>query len=87
MDGGDAALADLDDGVKAALVVHHQTILRNKTCALFYLRERLTVLAKLRLEAGAVLPEALAKNLSPHEREFFEGPGRRAGIESRRRRG
>ena len=32
---------ELADGVKAALVVHHQTILRNKRCAVAYLQSRL----------------------------------------------
>ena len=31
----------LPDATKASLVVHHQRVLRNKECALFYLRERL----------------------------------------------
>ena len=55
MDGGDARVADLPDATKASLVVHHQRVLRNKECALFYLRERLEVLTRLRCEAGSNL--------------------------------
>ena len=71
MDGGDAQLGDLDDGVKAALVVHHQTILRNKQCALLYLRERLRTLTRLRLEAGLVIPDEIRSNCGPEEKDFF----------------
>jgi len=71
MGGGDAQLADLPDGVKAALVVHHQTILRNKECALLYFRERLATLTRLRLEAGLVLPDELRANLGSNEKAFF----------------
>ena len=71
MDGGDSQLADLDDGDKAALVVHHQTILRNKQCALFYMRERLATLTRLRLEAGIMLPDAIRVNCNQEEKTFF----------------
>lgn len=73
MEGGDAQLSDLDDGVKAALVVHHQTILRNKQCAQLYIRERMTTLRRLRLEAGAALPEEIRNNMGQEEKEFFDG--------------
>ena len=72
MEGGDAQLSDLDDGVKAALVVHHQTILRNKQCAQLYIRERMTTLRRLRLEAGAALPEEIRNNMGQEEKEFFD---------------
>ena len=70
MDGGDARVADLPDATKASLVVHHQRVLRNKECALFYLRERLEVLTRLRCEAGANLPRNVRRHCSPQESQF-----------------
>lgn len=71
MEGGDARVADLPDAVKASLVVHHQRILRNKECALFYLRERLEVLTRLRLEAGPNLPRVVRRHCGPQESVFL----------------
>ena len=70
MDGGDARVADLPDATKASLVVHHQRVLRNKECALFYLRERLEVLTRLRCEAGSNLPRNVRRHCSPQESQF-----------------
>lgn len=71
MEGGDARVADLPDAVKASLVVHHQRILRNKECALFYLKERLEVLTRLRLEAGPNLPRVVRRHCGPQESVFL----------------
>ena len=71
MDGGDARVADLPDATKASLVVHHQRVLRNKECALFYLRERLGgALTRLRCEAGSNLPRNVRRHCSPQESQF-----------------
>ena len=58
------------DATKASLVVHHQRVLRNKECALFYLRERLEVLTRLRCEAGSNLPRNVRRHCSPQESQF-----------------
>lgn len=68
----ESQLADLPDGDKAALVVHHQMIVRNKQCALLYFRERLATLTHLRLEAGLVLPDELRSNCGQGELTFFK---------------
>ncbi|KAJ1462495.1 hypothetical protein M885DRAFT_505393 [Pelagophyceae sp. CCMP2097] len=72
MQGGEAELTELTDGVKAALVVHHQMILRHKRVALHYLQHRIETLSRLRWQAGLVLPEEIRANMSPHERTFYK---------------
>jgi GINS complex subunit 1 len=86
-----AAGASLDEAKPddaAAILVHHQAVLRNKRALLVYLNERMRRVRQLRWEVGTGLPEAVGENLSHSERSFFtqyaalvnKYQGRRGGV-------
>jgi GINS complex subunit 1 len=72
----------------AAILVHHQAVLRNKRALLVYLNERADRVRALRWEVGTALPEDLGENLSHSERGYFQQysalvnryQGRRGGV-------
>lgn len=72
----------------AAILVHHQAVLRNKRALLVYLNERMRRVRALRWEVGTGLPEVVSENLSHSERNFFtqysalvnKYQGRRGGV-------
>ena len=56
----------------AAILVHHQAVLRNKRALLVYLNERADRVRALRWEVGTALPEDLGESLSHSERGYFQ---------------
>ena len=72
----------------AAILVHHQAVLRNKRALLVYLNERADRVRALRWEVGTALPEDLGESLSHSERGYFQQysalvnryQGRRGGV-------
>lgn len=63
-----------DQTLACGLVVHHQSLLRNKRCGLAYLNHRTEKLAALWWQTGTVLPVEVKEDvLSPNEVVFFEG--------------
>lgn len=62
-----------DPTIACGLVVHHQSLLRNKRCALAYLSNRAHRVSQMWWKTGSALPEEVRENLSPNENLFFEG--------------
>eukprot|EP00002_Diphylleia_rotans_P002191 TRINITY_DN11363_c0_g1_i1.p1 TRINITY_DN11363_c0_g1~~TRINITY_DN11363_c0_g1_i1.p1 ORF type:complete len:192 (+),score=38.03 TRINITY_DN11363_c0_g1_i1:113-688(+) len=63
----------------AGLLVHHQSILRNKRCVLAYLMSRLQQIQTYRWEIGSVLPEPIRNNMSTNEKDFSQAYDRILG--------
>lgn len=62
-----------DPSLACGLVVHHQSLQRNKRCALAYLHNRAGRLSDLWWQTGTVMPAEVKENVSPNEVAFFEG--------------
>lgn len=60
-----------DPTYAAPLLVYHESIQRNKRCALAYLNARAEHIRALRWQAGSVLPDDVLANFGPQEERFF----------------
>ncbi len=65
--------AEGTDALHAAVVVHHESVLRNKRCLMAYQHARTQRLMALRHALGPVLPTDVTEALSRAEREFVGG--------------
>ena len=68
-----------DASIACGLVVHHQSLLRNKRCLLAYLNHRMQKIKALRWETGGVIPANLQRCLGPKELEFFANYDKQLG--------
>lgn len=62
-----------EPAVACGLLVHHESLMRDKRCALAYLNERMRRIVRAWWEVGTVIPDEFRANLSPQEKAYFEG--------------
>lgn len=55
-----------------AVLIHHESLLRNKRCMLAYVNARMQRILALRWQLGAVLPPEVLQKLSTHEQQAFK---------------
>eukprot|EP00898_Chlorokybus_atmophyticus_P004232 jgi/Chlat1/480/Chrsp103S01076 len=60
-----------DTAEAAAVLIHHDALLRNKRCLLGYHMHRVDTLRELRWQLGSALPEHVEANTCEAEREFY----------------
>jgi len=63
----------LEPKLKSGLILHHQSLKRNKECVLAYLMERLRRIQRVRWEIGSNIPPEVSQNMNIGEKNFFEG--------------
>ncbi len=62
----------LPDNLKACLLIHYQTVQRNKRCLMAYTDYRLSKTEKLKWEYGSVMPSQYVPKLSQSEVQYFK---------------
>lgn len=61
-----------DDADYYGLLVHHQSLIRNKRCLMAYVYNRSEVIRSLSWTLEPVLPEQIEEKLSSSEKEYFK---------------
>ncbi|GBG75646.1 hypothetical protein CBR_g20274 [Chara braunii] len=62
------------------VLIHHQSLLRNKRCLMAYVYDRMARIKELRWQLGAVLPAEVQRHLCQSEKTFFKDYDRLLGT-------